>query len=88
MYDGNPGEIDFGSSQREVRVTEGSSYRESTVFKSEMGHQFLRDNKSLSFFGISEIIPYLSEMKSSPCRAYVPLTYFIDLCQRRVKVTA
>ena len=32
MYDRNPGEIDFGSSQREVRVSEGSSYRESTVF--------------------------------------------------------
>ena len=31
MYDENPGEIDFGSSQREVRVSEGSSYRESTV---------------------------------------------------------
>ena len=36
MYDGNSGEIDFGSSQREARVSEGSSYRESTVF-----HQFL-----------------------------------------------
>ena len=32
MYGGNPGEIDFGSSKREVRVREGSSYRESTVF--------------------------------------------------------
>ena len=32
MYDGNPGEIDFGSSQREVRISEGLSYRESTVF--------------------------------------------------------
>ena len=32
MYDGNPGEIAFGSSQREVRVSEGSSHRESTVF--------------------------------------------------------
>ena len=32
MYDGNPGEIDFGSSWREVRVSEGSSYRESTVY--------------------------------------------------------
>ena len=31
MYDGNLGEIDFGSCQREVRVSEGSSYRESTV---------------------------------------------------------
>ena len=31
MYDENPGEIDFGSSYREVRVSEGSSYRESTV---------------------------------------------------------
>ena len=31
MYDGNPGKIDFGSSQHEVRVSEGSSYRESTV---------------------------------------------------------
>ena len=32
MYDGNPREIDVGSSQREVRVSEGSNYRESTVF--------------------------------------------------------
>ena len=32
MYGGNPGEIDFGSSSREVRVSEGSSYPESTVF--------------------------------------------------------
>ena len=31
MYDGNPGEIDFGSSERGVPVSEGSSYRESTV---------------------------------------------------------
>ena len=31
MYDGNPEEIDFGSSYREVRVSEGSSYWESTV---------------------------------------------------------
>ena len=31
MYDGNTGEIDFGSSYSEVRVSEGSSYRESTV---------------------------------------------------------
>ena len=31
MYDGNPGEIDFGSSERKVPVSEGSSYRESTV---------------------------------------------------------
>ena len=31
MYVGNPGEIDFGSSSREVRVSEGSSCRESTV---------------------------------------------------------
>ena len=28
MYEGNPGEIDFGSSKREVRVSEGSSYRD------------------------------------------------------------
>ena len=32
MYGGNPGEIDFGSSKREVRVREGSIYRELTVF--------------------------------------------------------
>ena len=31
MYDGNPGEIDFGSSLLEVRVSEGSSSQESTV---------------------------------------------------------
>ena len=32
MYDGNPGKIDFGLSYRKVRVSEGSSYRESTVY--------------------------------------------------------
>ena len=32
MYDGNPGEIDFGSSSREVWVKEGLSYQESAVF--------------------------------------------------------
>ena len=32
MYERNPGEIDFGSSKHEVRVSEGSSYLESTVF--------------------------------------------------------
>ena len=31
MYEGNPGEIDFGSIKREVRVSEGSRYWESTV---------------------------------------------------------
>ena len=31
MYVGNPGEIDFGASSREVRVGEGSSCQESTV---------------------------------------------------------
>ena len=31
MYDGNPGETEFDSSSREVQVSEGSSYRESTV---------------------------------------------------------
>ena len=30
MYEGNPGEVNFGSSYCEVRVSEGSSYREST----------------------------------------------------------
>ena len=32
MYDGNLVEIDFGSSKREVRVSEGSSYRESIAY--------------------------------------------------------
>ena len=32
MYDGNPGEIDFDSSSREVWVKEGLSYQESAVF--------------------------------------------------------
>ena len=31
MYEGNPEGIDFGSSSREIRVSVGSSYRESTV---------------------------------------------------------
>ena len=31
MYEGNPREIEFGSSQHEVQVSEGLSYRESTI---------------------------------------------------------
>ena len=31
MYERNPWEINVGSSEREVRVSEGSSYRESSV---------------------------------------------------------
>ena len=31
MYEGNPGEIDFGSIYCKVRVSQGSSYREATV---------------------------------------------------------
>ena len=31
MYERNPREIDVGSSKREVRVSEGSSYRDLTV---------------------------------------------------------
>ena len=30
------GEIDFGSSKREFRVSEGSSYLESTVFRDDL----------------------------------------------------
>ena len=48
MYDGSPGEIDFGSSWREVRVSEGSSHRESTlVFKRQF--QPLRRNLTETF---------------------------------------
>ena len=48
MYDGNPGEIDIGSSLREVRVSEGSSYRESTLTNTYRNH-FLRpyENRSI-----------------------------------------
>ena len=28
MYEGNPGEIDFGSNQHEVRVSKGLSYQQ------------------------------------------------------------
>ena len=31
MYDGIQGKINFGSNEREIRVSEGSSYRESIV---------------------------------------------------------
>ena len=65
MYDGNPGEIDFGSSYREVRVSEGSSYRESTVFNFIVKRKlyFIAGSRSptvnnipvLSFFNINFI---------------------------------
>ena len=45
MYERNPGEIDFGSSKHEVRVSESSSYRESTVFL--IGSLVTTDNEGL-----------------------------------------
>ena len=48
MYKGNPGEIDFGQSQRKVRVSEGLSHLKSTVHDSNGllshgGHLVVRD---------------------------------------------
>ena len=48
MYRGNPGEIDFGQSQRKVRVSEGLSHLKSTVHDSNGllshgGHLVVRD---------------------------------------------
>ena len=34
-------EIDFGSSWRKVRVSEGSSYRQATVFKNHFGFTWM-----------------------------------------------
>lgn len=31
MYGGNPGEINFGSSKREVQISKGPSYQEPAV---------------------------------------------------------
>ena len=50
MYDGNPGEIDFGSSQREVRVSEGSSYRESTVSRYVCAYNFILSARIICLF--------------------------------------
>ena len=41
MYDGNPLEINVGSSKREVRVSEGLSYRKLTVFTQKFNNAFL-----------------------------------------------
>ena len=41
MYDGNPGEIDFGLSKREVWVCEGSIYQELNASQAkEVQHTF------------------------------------------------
>ena len=45
MYEGIPGEIDFCSSKHEVRVSEGPSYRESTIFL--IGSLVITDNEGL-----------------------------------------
>ena len=45
MYEGNPGEIDFGSSSREIRVSVGSSYRESTVEERKQKKKRKRNKK-------------------------------------------
>ena len=57
MYEGNQRKTDFGSSLREVRVSEGSSYRESTVFRkllltSDPGLIFVRGFKKACIRGV------------------------------------
>ena len=69
MYEGNPGKFGFGSSQREVRVSEGSSYRESTT----VHINFVADWKfvlkilfSSSGFGlIKDTMPFLPKLNFS-----------------------
>ena len=67
MYDGNPGEIDFGSSEREVPVSEGSSYRESTVvFMQIKVIYFIKIVKLISRDAFVQI-PLLSSYNSQEC---------------------
>ena len=49
MYKGNPGEIDFGLSQREARVSEGLSYWESTVYEKWQKSRSLLSVATFSF---------------------------------------
>ena len=46
MYEGNPGEIDFGPSLRDVRVSKGLSYRESTAYPSLVIHTLTRNGRA------------------------------------------
>ena len=66
MCVGNPGEIDFGPSQRKVRISEGSSHRESTVCLRK--HFFHRNLFAINFLHIFSMFPfYLCKM--------LPLTF-------------
>ena len=61
MYDGNPEEINFGSSQHEVRVIEGSSYRELTVW-SFLGD--MRETRASTYACLARIELHGSVLKS------------------------
>ena len=57
MYEGNPGEIDFGSSSREIRVSVGSSYRESTVEERKQKKKKKRErNKKISILWLTNVL--------------------------------
>ena len=45
MYEGNPGEIDFGLSSREIRVSVGSSYPDTTVEERKQKKKKERDRE-------------------------------------------
>ena len=65
MYEENPGEIDFSSNQREVQVSEGSSYRESTVQVCDSSKE--RQNSFLVWsLSIRLPLPSASEPTDSP----------------------
>ena len=65
MQDGNPGEIDFGSSWRQVRVGEGSSYWELTVEIIQL-QNFPSTFSALLFPAVSEFQVVLSSLFPSP----------------------
>ena len=83
MYDRNPGEIDFGSSQRKIRVSEGSSYRELTVHK-EMGtmvHTSFFNFLSRTFSGLNNKIQGVHFLRHSHY-CVTNITHFAQSCQQ------
>ena len=65
MFERNPREIDVGSSYREVRVSEGSSYRDSTVVDSYESLRCFYDSYQVDSIGHDWVLTADTSMSTS-----------------------
>ena len=84
MYDGKPGEIDFGPNLREVRVSNGLSYRESTAYPSLVIHTLTRNGRA----GLKNSAVALCSMVKGDLAKKIPLSIALSFLPEVFSITS